>query len=266
MKILPNGVAVIDGDTHHGVWCATEGLVHDRWMAAIIRGVIIENNIKLCIDGGANIGTLSMPMLDAGAFVVAFDPNPEAIKCLTHNLAIHDGRFIVVNSGLGDANFSSNLVELENAGASYLSTNSDGRRVGVTTIDEWMSAWNPPGLDAPGLIKLDIEGMEHHALMGAAKTIDRFKPVLIIEVNDGALARNNRDHGYIFSFLIEHKYSMRILQPDCQIGDPQYDIICYPKRHSSRAGQASASASFGASAVIEKSRSWPAPAYSLASH
>lgn len=225
MQILPNNVAVIGGDSHHAVWCAKEGLVHDKWMANILKGIIAECGIHTALDIGANIGTLAYPMLEAGARVICFEANPEACRCLEYNLTVFPpSQYTIFNLGVGDEGGHAFIRKDKNAGASWVACTpgADSAPISIVAIDDC-------NYD-PGLIKMDIEGMEHHALLGAEKTIERCRPVLVLEINDGALARQGRDPGYIFSFLMHRYYSMRILQPDCMVGDPQYDIVCYPRR------------------------------------
>lgn len=219
MKILPNNVAVIEGDTHHAVWCETQGLVHDVWMAKQIREAIQTKGIRVCIDGGANIGTLTKPMLDTGAMVIAFEPNPEAAACLRHNCpcaTVHE-------IGLSYFGGQAALAPCDNAGARHLTKTKEAEGatiVAVMPLDVY-------GYKA-GLIKLDVEGHELEALRGAKETIARNRPVIIAEINQGALHRNNRTPQDVFAFLGAYGYKWKIMQPDCKPGDPQYDIIAYP--------------------------------------
>lgn len=232
MVILPNGVAVIAGDTHHAQWCATEGLVHDKWMAQQITQVILQRGVKLCVDGGANIGTLTKPMLEAGCLVVAFEPNPEAAACLRHNCpslgcAVHE-------VGLSDSSAQMVLLPCPNAGARHISrtapisampgevllTQAPPNPVMVAPLDGY-------GLN-PGLIKLDVEGFEVFALQGARKTIKRHRPAIIAEVNAAALGRNNHTPHCLFDEFRKMGYRYKIMQPDCHFGDPQYDVLALP--------------------------------------
>ncbi len=73
MRILPNGCAVT-GKSHHVEWCEASGLQHDKWMSEQICAHIKPGDTV--INVGAHIGTLCAGMLEAGAHVVAFKPNP----------------------------------------------------------------------------------------------------------------------------------------------------------------------------------------------
>jgi FkbM family methyltransferase len=43
------------------------------------------------------------------------------------------------------------------------------------------------GIDTVDLIKMDIEGSEYRALRGASRTLQRYKPTILIELNEEAL-------------------------------------------------------------------------------
>jgi FkbM family methyltransferase len=218
MKILPNGIAVIEGDTHHAKWVQECGsLIHDPWFAEKITRHLKPGSVA--VDGGANIGTLTRAMLDAGAKVLAFEPNSQAYECLVHNCP----QAITFQAGLNCERGYAIMNRQDNAGASYLSVGGMGdAAVILRVLDEYE-------LSQCDLIKLDIEGYELKALQGARVTIELFHPVLILEINRGALERAGDSPEAIFEFLEDKGYSWEIIQPDCKRYDPQYDIICLPK-------------------------------------
>lgn len=231
MEILPNGVAVIKNDTHHRVWVAQEGLVHDKFMSRIIRDAIRRHHVTVCVDAGANIGTLTKAMLDENCAVVAFEPNPDAADCLAHNCP----QAILVRQGLSDRAGLERLTKEQNAGASYLSKTPERTikvdpaeaLVPVTSLDEfYFSEFTTAPM--PELIKLDIEGSEFAALLGAKRVIEKSRPVIISEINHGALARNGHTALDVVSLLSRYGYRFDIIQPECDFQSPQYDIIATP--------------------------------------
>lgn len=230
MTIHPNGVATIDGDTAHGVWCKTEGLVHDKWMAEQVCRFIKPGDVV--VQGGANIGTLTKPMLDAGATVLAAEPNVEAAECLFHNIGKHPG-FHYSPSALSDNDGIVTFHKSENAGASFVTEGGDFSKVAL--IENFMvwpvcaSIRIDTYRSSPSLILLDIEGYEVKALRGAAQTIARCRPVIICEVNRGALERAGSTDAELLGLIEDMGYSISIMQPDCRIADPQFDIVCLPK-------------------------------------
>lgn len=213
VEILSNGVAVIKGDTHFAPWVKVhDSIVTDQWMAEQVCKHVKRG--QTVINGGANIGTLAKPLIDAGAIVVAFEPNPAAFKCLKHNCS----KAICVPMGLSDRWQELKFSVQDNAGASHFSPS------GTIEIETtWLDAW---GLN-PSLILLDVEGYELKTLKGAAETIMEHKPVLILEVNKGALERSGDSDAALFEYIKSIGYDFNVMQDNCKIGDDQYDIECH---------------------------------------
>lgn len=75
--------------------------------------------------------------------------------------------------------------------------------VARTTIDELAGAL---ALDRLDFIKADIEGSEMRLLTGAQQTIERFRPRLLLELNDAHLARTGNAVADAFAFLASRNY------------------------------------------------------------
>lgn len=218
MKILPNGIAVIENDSHHALWIEMCGkLIHDPWMADNICRHLHHGDVAF--DCGANIGTITAAMIDVGATVYAFEPNLKAAECLERNCP----EAYLYTVGLSDSAGSAKMNQLENAGASHIS--EEGVPVEIETIDRMVFDPKFP-IPIPSVIKMDIEGYELKALRGAVDTISQAHPVLILEVNRGALERAGDSEYALLEFVARLGYSWSILQPDCKRGDEQYDIEC----------------------------------------
>lgn len=211
--IIENGVAVIDGDTHHRHWIREAGrLDHDFWFAGqICQHLRIGDR---AIEVGAHIGTLTRPMIDAGAFVDAFEPNQEAFECLLHNCK--SDRLFAFPYAVGDRCSTVQLHRAQNAGASFVTLTETGD-IPIVTLDSL------PGRRVR-LIKIDAEGWELRVLLGAERLIEEFHPVIIAEVNQSALERVGDSEAALYDFLQRHRYKTRIIQPQCSAGDPQYDL------------------------------------------
>lgn len=222
MTIHPNGVATIDGDQTHGVWCAAEGLVHDKWFAAQITKHVFPGDVV--VNAGANIGTLTKPLLDAGAEVFAFEPNPAAVECLQHNCP----SAIIMEAALSNESGWCRLnVDRLNAGASWIEPSVSITQGTITCLA--LDDFQPIKEQKVRLILADCEGYETRMLRGALLTIARCRPVIICEVNRGALSRAGSSDAELLGLIEEMGYSIRVMQPDCKIGDPQYDVEAMPK-------------------------------------
>jgi FkbM family methyltransferase len=137
------------------------------------------------IDCGGHVGFYTKLALRQGAsLVVAFKPDPENHWLFSQNLQqeIADGRVLLVKAGVWDER--DELVfhhSKDNPGAHGFFGNGGEavlvENVPVLPLDDEVEEL---GLDRVDWIKMDIEGAEQRALMGAARTLARFKPNLAI--------------------------------------------------------------------------------------
>jgi len=142
------------------------------------------NRGDVVLDCGAHVGTFARQALRAGASrVVAIEPAPVNLACLRRNLAaeIRDGLVIVVEKGVWHED-DELLMELrpgETAADRVIegTTEAPSVKVPLVTIDEIVAEL---GLESVDMIKMDIEGAERNALMGARETLVRFRPKLAI--------------------------------------------------------------------------------------
>ncbi|QIK78083.1 FkbM family methyltransferase [Sphingomonas piscis] len=140
---------------------------------------------RRALDVGANVGIFSRDFASRFDEVVAFEPIPRVRECLTLNVpqnvrvepcAIADevGTLSMYptakNSG---GSFICNHPQVMTPEGVQLKANR-AIEVEVRTIDSY-------DFDAVDLIKLDIQGAEFAALVGARETILRHKPVIMVE-------------------------------------------------------------------------------------
>src|SRR4051812_541996 len=93
IRILPNNIAIIDGDQAISKWVEDGGLIHDKTTSNVIRAIIKKHKVTHCVDLGANIGSLTRVMLNAGCAVTAFEADGLLHQCLLHNCPelVNDG-------------------------------------------------------------------------------------------------------------------------------------------------------------------------------
>jgi len=75
-------------------------------------------------------------------------------------------------------------------------------------LDEFVNEQN---IDRVDLIKSDIEGWEMRMLAGAENTIDKFRPVIILEVNADFLGRAGDTPETMWEFLKKYDYEIQEL-------------------------------------------------------
>lgn len=141
------------------------------------------------VDGGAHIGTWSVPMSNKFSLVVAFEPSVDTFECLVHNLRERAAKNVDArNQALGAApgKISMTIEGYERgiratADALKTAATNTGARFTVPggTIDRVML--DSLELQSLDFFKLDVEGGEVEALMGARETLLRHRPIVLFE-------------------------------------------------------------------------------------
>jgi len=141
------------------------------------------------LDIGANIGVWSVVysrILNPGAMVYAFEPQPKIFACLEKNIAMN-GCANVVTYPFALSNqqqewcMNASYGEKENFGAF--------RIVGDTDADTGIKISSRIGDTLPelreniGFVKMDVEGHECEVLTGLKQTILANRPVMLIEIH-----------------------------------------------------------------------------------
>lgn len=222
MKKLSNGIAVLEKDTHISVWVQEHGTLE------IAKDMLLPFQKYIpaggtVVDVGASIGDHTVTYakwVGESGMVAAFEVNPKAYECLQYNTQ-HLPQILPIKTGLSDVDGKVVMVELDNAGANYLTTGKSKTKVPVTTLDSYK-------FKNISFIKIDVEGYEVKVLEGARKSIEESKPVMLIEINRRALERAGTSAEMLFKVLAELGYSMEITDDRIKWSDPQYDILCLP--------------------------------------
>jgi FkbM family methyltransferase len=139
----------------------------------------------ITLDCGANVGVTVHEELAAGAkTIVAIEPAPENLECLRRNYPkeIASGQVIIVPKGVWDKEDVLTLrVDPKNSAADSFVLQREGavevEKIPLTTIDKLVADLK---LERVDYIKMDIEGAEPKALVGAKGTLAKFKPRLSI--------------------------------------------------------------------------------------
>ena len=125
---------------------------------------------KACIQAGGSCGVWANHLAQHFEQVWTIEPDLENYLCLLRN--INNQNVKPIWAALGDKRQIVGMVrDPQNIGAHRV---SEGSEVLQITIDDLQ-------LEACDLIVLDIEGLEQQALHGARDTIEKFKPVLMVE-------------------------------------------------------------------------------------
>ena len=172
-------------------------------------------------DVGGNVGGLAIPWAKAlpGVEVHSFEPNPAALSRFRANLAINPAPNLhVVEKALGSEPGRLTFHAFDGV---YLADSSFVQPpkidnpgnvidVDVITLDDYFRDRDMQ----PGVIKLDIQGFEDHALAGASEILENVRPYIIFEHEDHnfpdpKMAAAAKDH--LEAIFAEHRYEVYYL-------------------------------------------------------
>ena len=129
------------------------------------------------IDAGAFDGTDSINFINSSLYrnneILAFDPDPDNCDIIKKRLKGFK-QIAIFNKGLSNEESTISFVKGEGIGSHF--ADKGNCLIETNTLDEICK------MTHVGYIKMDIEGDEKKALIGAEKTIKRDKPNLMISV------------------------------------------------------------------------------------
>ena len=144
---------------------------------------------EVVVDVGASYGAYTLTALAAGAAKVwAFEPEPTIAPDLRRNLEANqewEGRWSVYQIALSSAQGPGALVDMRTYAPHWPQQTISGAYAAVA-LDSIEAIEGRLGRDALlrlDWLKIDVEGHEPEVLRGAAETIRRFKPTIILEVH-----------------------------------------------------------------------------------
>jgi FkbM family methyltransferase len=149
--------------------------------------IILKNGTDM-IDAGACFGTWAIRASPYYRRIFALEPFPENYKALVKNIEINRcGNITPLNVAVageegearlfsyGDHAWGEPSLLKEHMGHSSTSS----IMTSLTTIDSLVDRYDIQ----PSIIKIDVEGAENEAILGAKRTITKYHPGLVIEVH-----------------------------------------------------------------------------------
>ncbi|WP_083908657.1 FkbM family methyltransferase [Thioalkalivibrio thiocyanodenitrificans] len=134
---------------------------------------------RVAIDVGANKGIYSYALTKRAQHVYGFEPISELCDYIRR---YGSPRLTAINSALADENGEftlripvSNGRRVTTRASLVGNTHGEERRVRVRTLDSY-------DFKDVGFVKIDVEGAEERVIAGGQSTIQRDKPVLLVEV------------------------------------------------------------------------------------
>lgn len=206
----------------YGTFCTPDSCKYDEPVQSVYRGEqyeadTIEYIRRLELPGdivhaGAYFGD-TLPALatciEAGAHIWAFEPNIESYRCAKITLLLNDLNMVTLqNIGLGNKNETaflqtysstdSKIVTLGGASCILDAPTDNTQEVQIKKLDDIL-----PMDRCISLLHLDVEGFESDVLAGAREVIKKWKPIIIVEVNNDEIYSTMEKIGYVFEVGLE---------------------------------------------------------------
>jgi FkbM family methyltransferase len=192
---LPKGALdCVLARNEYGVYCVPRASRRRPAAQAVLQGQVWEKaTVDLMrgtpgdvVHAGTFFGDF-LPALASGRAdaIWAFEPNSESYRCAKITVALNDLQVTLTPAALGKASGVGTLATTNSqgrpsgGGSRLISNASDGVRtetVALVTVDEVV-----PEDRVVGVLQLDVEGQEQQALLGALRTVQRCRPLLILE-------------------------------------------------------------------------------------
>lgn len=192
-----------------GVRAYSDDLIHVMYshheeLFEVIDSIVKEGDTV--IDAGANIGGVTVYMaqkVGASGKVLAVEMMPGTAKCLKRNLELNELHWVkVVENALSDksGDFVTAQVPIGFFGQASIASSIPGdtmeletTKVPTTTIDEIASH-----LSDISLMKMDLEGAEPQALVGALQTLPKIHNIIYEswDGDDGMVEASLRSIGF----------------------------------------------------------------------
>lgn len=202
------GTKWIVGSSVHGCWLGS----YERDKQSAVAQRLHPGHVFY--DVGANVGFYSLlasRRVRPGGIVHAFEPLPDNVSHLRRHLALNGADDVRVHAvALADVDGMARFALGDSSSEGKLRT--DG---GLVVQTARMDSLVHQGLEPPDVIKMDIEGGEVAALMGARETLGTHRPVLLVATH-GAEA-----HRCTLALLGELGYRVESLAG----GPPQSDEL-----------------------------------------
>ena len=190
-------------------------------------------------DIGGNIGEMALfsaHQLGEGAKVYSFEPLNETYEILKENIALnkYENRIKAFNVALSDkvgeadlfaATEHNDLGAFEDGSHTLYATDDRSvflQKIILDTVDNMQK-----GLPPPDFIKIDVEGAELYALRGAAETLKKHHPKILLEFNRDTFEAAGYTQQDVLDFLGQFNYKFQVIEDRGKLS--QLDTSALPR-------------------------------------
>lgn len=169
-----------------------------------------NSNNRPIFDVGANIGYHSViwDKICNNKQIVAIEPHPETLEMLKRNRQLNSANFKIVPYAV-DKSLSDLRMPLHTGNDSgAMSVAPTGEKVKSLTVDTLSSKFG-----IPDIVKIDIQGFEPNAILGAAKTIKEKQTKFIIEFYPRDVKKFGLNFDPVFDIFNSCEYRIGFFRP-----------------------------------------------------
>lgn len=204
------------------------------------------------LDVGANMGLYTLfaarKVTERGV-VLAIEPSSREFQRLKKNVEANSLRNVRLLQ-VAVANWQSEadllIAMQERSGHNTLGTfgyNTQLESKEHVQVERLDDVIRREGLTRLDVVKMDIEGAELLALQGAAQTLTRFRPIVLLELSDRSLQHQGCNSGQVWEFLSQRAYRIYAFDKDTGLPvlaeqKPYYDFDSVVAIHSRLASAA----------------------------
>ena len=211
--------------------CLRKNIIWETQLHTIFEKYI--NKDSIVIEGGCHIGSHTLKLSYLCKHLYGFEPMPSSHKLLTDNLKLNNiSNVTIFEKGLSNTqdNLNYQWICENNPGGSGLVNNLYGdlpdirNNINDEIINVDLITIDSLNLNKLDFIKLDIEGYEKFAIEGGINTINKYKPIITLELfksHNGDFDINYTKE--VFKMLLDIGYSVY------QISGPDFLFIPYSR-------------------------------------
>ena len=203
----------------------TKCVSREVWERHIASFILNINSRLVFFDIGANIGfhsTFLEKLSKKENTIIAVEPHPDILHVLKKNRTQNSCKFHIVEAACWDAPgyVYMNSVLAKDTGDTFIT--SGDVKIPTVTIDDLADNFGHPNI-----IKMDIQGFEADAILGARKTIQRGGLNFLIEFHPKLAKRSSKDLISAISLFENYGYKPYFFRahPWHAVAELDYDIL-----------------------------------------
>jgi FkbM family methyltransferase len=163
---------------------------------------------KVFFDVGANVGSYTMSLSKSAEKIYSFEASPTNAATLRNFIEISKLHNIeLINKAVSDKSGENIVIytspDTGGNNTRFHNFGKGGEVIETITLDQFVRVC---AIDRIDVIKMDIEGSEFAAFIGAREILDRFHPMLLVEFHAVVARQSGWELADLYELLLHHGY------------------------------------------------------------